>query len=67
MPDKRRAPDMCAEELRVHIRDVKRRAVLIEEALERLTCAHSFEARHASGPRDNNEFEYVCKHCGLIY
>ena len=67
MSGKRHLSEMDVEELRVRLQDAKRRTVLIENELQRRTCDHTFEARHVSGPRDNNEYEYVCTSCGLSY
>ena len=67
MSGKRHLSEMDVEELRVRLQDAKRRAVLIENELQIRTCDHTFEARHVSGPRDNNEYEYICSKCGLIY
>ena len=70
MPDKRHLSEMDAAEIRVLVKDAKRRVVLLEEALqerERRSCAHAFIERPVSGPRDNGEREYVCTKCGFIY
>ena len=67
MSGKRHLSEMDVEELKLCLQDTKRRAVLIENELQRRTCDHTFEARHVSGPRDNNEYEYTCSKCGLIY
>ena len=70
MPDKRNIHEMHAAEIRVLIKDAKRRVVLLEEVLQervRRSCAHTFIARPVSGPRDNGEREHVCTKCGFIY
>ena len=67
MSGKRHLSEMDVEELRVRLQDAKRRALLIENELQRRMCDHTFEAHHVSGPRDNNEYEYICSKCGLIY
>ena len=70
MPDKRSLHELHTAEIRVLIKDAKRRVVLLEEALqerERRSCAHAFIERPVSGPRDNGEREYVCTKCGFIY
>lgn len=30
-------------------------------------CNHKFKISIPSGPRDNNEFDYVCETCGHTY
>ena len=70
MPGSRHISEMGTAKFRTLIKDAKRRAVLLEEALqerERRSCAHAFIERPVSGPRDNGEREYVCTKCGFIY
>ena len=67
MPDKRHSSEMALAELRILLRDTKRRATMLEAELQRRTCIHSFAARDVSGPRDNGEHEYVCTNCGIVY
>ena len=67
MPDKRHSSEMALDELRILLRDTKRRVVVLEAELKRRTCVHSFAVRHVNGPRDNGEHEYVCSNCGIVY
>ena len=51
MPDtKRNLSEMGAAEIRVLLRDARRRAAVIEDELQRRTCVHTFEVCHVSGP-----------------
>ena len=67
MPDtKRNLSEMGAADIRLLLRDAKGRAAVIGDELQRRTCAHTCEACHVSGPRDNNEYEHICTNCGAI-
>ena len=67
MPDKRYLAELDVDEIRVLLRDAKRRAVLLEVALQRRVCTHHFVERPVSGPRDNGQHEFVCSKCGSVY
>ena len=67
MTDKRYLAELDVDELRVLLRDAKRRAVLLEVALQRRVCSHHLVERPVSGPRDNGQHEFVCSKCGSVY
>ena len=66
MPGKRHLSEMGVDELNVCLQETKRRAALIETEMQRRACAHTFERRHVIGPRDNNEYEFICSKCGVV-
>jgi hypothetical protein len=30
------------------------------------TCTHVWHISHIDGPRDNNEYDYICSKCGCV-
>ena len=54
------------EELQDMLALAKRRVQALEAviAARSATCSHLWQIGFPSGPRDNNEYTYVCQRCG---